>query len=236
MATSTRPRNRQPLSKQAQDAIRQYMIDHRIAPGEALPSEAEFAEILGMGKTSVREGLSGLVTLGIVEVAHGRGIYAGRFSFTPLVENLPYGLMVEHLPLVELLQVRRALEEGLIEQVAQSLTAEDIAALDALVDRMEAESSGGAVPTDVDRQFHVSLFGPLRNSLVTQLINVFWTIFEKAPESLKSTRVHHTAQMHRDILLAIRSGDGARMRRAVADHFIDIHEALMHVATQKAVS
>ena len=228
-------RKRQPLSKQAQDAIRKYMIDNAIRPGEPLPSEAEFAEALGMGKTSVREGLSALASLGVVEVSHGRGIYAGRFSFTPLVENLPYGLMVQDLPLRELLQVRRALEEGLIEQAAATLTVEQLDQLDGLVDRM-ATDGDGEVPTDVDRQFHLGLFEPLHNSLVTQLISVFWSIFDQAPATLKSTRVHHTAQMHRDIIDAIRSGDGARMRSAVADHFIDIREALEHEAEEKAAS
>jgi DNA-binding FadR family transcriptional regulator len=213
---------RQPLSRQAVERLRQYVIDHGLGPGDPLPSEAELAELLDMGKTSVREGVRSLETLGVVEVRHGRGIFVGKFSLDPLIDQLPYSLAVNDVPLRELLQVRCALEEGLVVEASKRLSERELAALDALVERMRAESARGAVPAEVDRAFHLALFQPLGNRLVLQLIDVFWALFAKAAEHHAPNPGHHTAEGHAAILRAIRSGRPEAMTAAVSEHFGDI--------------
>jgi DNA-binding FadR family transcriptional regulator len=219
---------RQPLSRQAEARLRQYVIDHGLGPGDPLPSEAELAQLLEMGKTSIREGVRSLETLGVVEVRHGRGIFVGRFSFDPLIDQLPYNLAVNDVPLRELLQVRRALEEGLVVEASKKLSGQHLDALDALVARMRDEGAHGAVPAEVDRAFHVALFEPLGNRLVMQLIEVFWAAYVKAAEHLHGVHAAarpgglHTAEAHAAILRAIRSSVPAAMTAAVAEHFSDI--------------
>ncbi len=213
---------REPLSQQAQRAIRQYIVDHRLGPGDALPSEGELSALLDMGKTSVREGVRALQSLGLVEVRHGTGLFVSEFSFDPILDQLPYRLLTDDAPLRDVLQVRRALEEGLIEQAAARLSAQDLDELDALVERMRSEAVDGVVPATIDRAFHQGVFRCLGNPLVLQMIDIFWTIFDRATADVRSLHVHHTAEDHAAIVDAIRSGDTAAMRAAVVDHFADI--------------
>jgi GntR family transcriptional repressor for pyruvate dehydrogenase complex len=52
------------------------LIESGSAPvGERLPSEAELGRQLGVGRTSIREGLQRLQTMGFVRVQRGRGAY-----------------------------------------------------------------------------------------------------------------------------------------------------------------
>lgn len=213
---------RAPLSQQAQQALRRYIIENKLGPGDALPPEAELAELLEMGKTSVREGIRGLESLGVVEVRHGRGLFVGAFSFTPILDHLPYGLLLDNVPLRDLLQVRQALEEGLIEQASRALTPDDFSELDSLVEKMRASSVGGIVPVEVDKAFHLAVYRGLDNTFVSQLISVFWTVFDRASVNFTSTEVHHTADEHAAIVDAMRDGTPDEMRRAVSEHFADI--------------
>lgn len=213
---------RAPLSRQADLSLRQYILDQGLGPGDALPSEGELATRLEMGKTSIREGIRRLETLGIVEVRHGRGLFVGRFSFAPLIEQLPYSLAMDSVPFRDLLQVRRALEEGLVVQAAARLTEADLSTLDDLVAQMRTGSQDGRVPPDVDRAFHLALFAPLGNRFVSELQEVFWDIFHRAVEHVPARPGLHTADDHANIVTAIRSGDALRMTRAIADHFADI--------------
>lgn len=222
---------RQPLSRQAELGLRQYILENGLRPGDPLPPEAELAGLLDMGKTSIREGVRRLETLGIVNVKHGQGLFVGGFSFAPLIDLLPYSLAYDTVPFRDLLQARRALEEGLVVEASKRLSEANLVALEAIVDQM-AHRAGphGTIPADLDRAFHHQLFEPLGNAFVTQLIDVFWQIFDRASAQLPQQRDHHTAEEHAQILRAIRSGDPTAMTRAVAHHFADIEKVLEEMA------
>lgn len=214
------------LSHETGAAIRAYIVDKRLKPGDPLPSEAELATLLDVGKTSVREGLRRLEAHGVVEVRRGKGLFVGAFSFGPLIEQLPYGLQTDSVPLAQLLQARRALEEGLIGEVAKVVTDDDLRHLDDLVEKMRVNAHHGRVPADVDQAFHQALFAPLRNPFVLQLIDVFWTIFGKAADHVVLELRRPTAEDHAAIVDALRSGDPAAMTSAVARHFEDLQRSL----------
>jgi DNA-binding FadR family transcriptional regulator len=214
------------LSHETGAAIRAYIVDRRLKPGDPLPSEAELATLLDVGKTSVREGLRRLEAHGVVEVRRGKGLFVGTFSFGPLIEQLPYGLQTDSVPLAQLLQTRRALEEGLIGEVAKVITDDELRHLDELVDKMRANAHNGRVPADVDQAFHQALFAPLHNPFVLQLIDVFWTIFGKASDHIVLDLRRPTAEDHAAIVDALRSGDRTAMTQAVARHFEDLQRSL----------
>ncbi|MET0703934.1 MAG: FadR/GntR family transcriptional regulator [Mycobacterium sp.] len=214
------------LSHETGNAIRGFIVDNQLKPGDPLPSEAELAALLDVGKTSVREGLRRLEAHGVVEVRRGRGLFVGTFSFGPLIEQLPYGLQADSVPLRQLLQTRRALEEGLISEVAKVVTEADLARLDELVAQMRARARDGRVPAEVDQAFHQELFAPLGNPFVLQLIDVFWTIFRKAADHIVLDLRRPTAEDHAAIVDALRSGDRTAMTNAVARHFEDLQRSL----------
>ena len=56
------------------------LIDHlvrdgHLRPGDRLPSERQLAELLGIGRSSVRDALKSLAFLGLIEVRQGAGSY-----------------------------------------------------------------------------------------------------------------------------------------------------------------
>jgi DNA-binding FadR family transcriptional regulator len=214
------------LSREVGEAIRDFIVDRGLKPGDALPSEAELAALLDVGKTSVREALRRLEAHGVVEVQRGKGLFVGVFSFNPLIEHLPYGLQANNVPLRQLLQARRALEEGLVCEVAKVATEADLKRLDDLVDQMRARAANGRVPADVDQAFHQALFEPLGNPFVLQLIDVFWTIFRRASDHIVLELRRPTAEDHAAIVAAVRSGDRSAMTEAVARHFEDLQRSL----------
>ena len=216
------------LSHETGEAIRAYIVDKQLKAGDPLPSEAELAALLDVGKTSVREALRRLEGHGVVEVRRGKGLFVGAFSFAPLIEHLPYGLQADNVPLRQLLQARKALEEGLISEVARVITEKDLQRLDALVDEMRSRSDHGRVPAEVDQAFHQALFAPLANPFVLQLIDVFWNIFRKAADHLVLDLRRPTAEDHAAIVDALRSGDRAAMSAAVARHLEDLQLSLDH--------
>ncbi len=187
--------------------------------------------MLDMSKSSVREGIRRLEMLGIVDVRRGRGLYVGAFNLKPVIDALPYQLTVDETPLHEILQVRAAIEEGLIIQASRQLSERHLADLDDLVAQMREQSQAGEVPPEVDHAFHLALFAPLENQMLNKLIETFWEVYARFAATATAPINHHAVEDHHEIVSAIRSGDDQRMTRAVAVHFAPIQSTVESVPT-----
>ncbi len=72
--------DRRSLPQQVRDQLRQLIQDRRLRPGDSLPSEAECATQMGVGRSTVREALKLLEQEGIVDVQPGRGRFVSALS------------------------------------------------------------------------------------------------------------------------------------------------------------
>ena len=62
-----KPLRRPALSKEVRDYIKQYILENDLKGGDPLPPEHQLVEELGVGRSSVREAIKSLQSLGIVE-------------------------------------------------------------------------------------------------------------------------------------------------------------------------
>lgn len=165
--------------------------------------------------------MKSLESLGIVDAQHGNGVFVRAFSFDPILENLPYSLGDDGKSLRELHEVREALEVGLLGMVMDRIGASDLAALEAIVDEMDARAQRGELFGDQDRAFHQRLFAGLDNSLVRRLIDLFWKSYHRLEGQVVSYEPdpYRAVEVHRSLVRALRSGDRTRAARALTDHF-----------------
>lgn len=207
----------------AQQRLREYIDEHGLQPGDGLPSEATLAGELGISRISLREATRSLQTLGVIEAKRGKGLYVSAFSFSPILDQLPYGLSAHGASLQEVLVVRETLEEGLIDAVAKRITTEDLDALDDLVDQMERRRGEEQAMADVDKAFHLRLFRPLENELLTHLIEIFWVLSNRLRGDVLRAP-SKVADVHRAIVDALRSGE--QLGEVMNAHFGDVRARL----------
>jgi len=215
-----------------QERIKRLIIDRRLPSGAPLPTETELMELLGVSRNSVREALKALQAMGIVEIRHGFGTYVGPMSMAPMIEGLIFRTVAGHYrgedSLLQLLELREAVETGLIARLAGRIPAADLQTLDAITRQMEAEAVEGAVRAETDRAFHAALYGSLDNTLLSEVLEAFWDAFHRVRTDLVDvpTDPHVTLAQHRRILEAVRSGDALRAEEAIRDHFCNIRNRL----------
>lgn len=220
-------------ARDLQERIKKLIVDRRLPSGAPLPTEPELMEFLGASRNSVREALKALQAMGIVEIRHGFGTYVGPMSFAPLVEGLAFRTVAGHHrgedSLLQLLELREAVESGLVSRLAGRLPEADLAELDRLVGRMEQQGAGLA---ETDRAFHATLYRGLDNTLLSEVLEAFWDAFHRVQRDLaKAPRdARTTCRRHREILDAVRSGDSIRAEEAIRDHFGDIRARLTPIA------
>lgn len=232
MATTIAPLRGEGIFRAAQEHIKQYIVAHDLHPGDALPTEPALARELGISRNSLREALKSLETVGLVETRHGTGTFVGRFSLDPLIAgmtlHLTFDVRRDVETLREMLDVRQILELDLVTRVAGRHTPEQLVPLNALVGAMEARAAAGVLAPDADRAFHEALYAPLGNRVVPQLLHAFWDVFHAVQDELPGSPPDPTAmaRQHRDILDAVRAGDGVRAVAAMQAHFAVIARRL----------
>src|SRR5262245_20091689 len=129
-------RRKEHLYKSVQEEIKDFIIEHALKPGDALPPETELSRQLNVSRNSVREAVKSLEALGILEARTGAGLFVSAFSFDPLLNNLGYGLLFDLKQLSDLLEIRILMECGMVERVVQSVTPEQLKRLRQVLARM----------------------------------------------------------------------------------------------------
>jgi len=207
------------LHHSVQDALKAYVTENGLRPGDPLPAESELARQLGVSRSSVREAVKALETIGIFESRRGSGLFVGTFSFDPLVESLPYGLMVDTLAIADLLDVRCTLELALAERAIARRTPEQLVALQGVLGRFEAAAAAGGPLDGPDRAFHQHLAENLGNRVLMGLIDVFWRTYHHASQRIDLVNVApmNTYRDHVAIFDAFVAGD-IQVTKATIDH------------------
>jgi DNA-binding FadR family transcriptional regulator len=211
----------EPFYRIVQESIKNYILDNNLLPGAPLPPETELARQLGVSRSSVREAAKALESVGILETRHGSGLFVRPFSFDPLLENLPYGMVSDLSELDDLLQIREGLESGMIDQAVKTMPKEQFKVLDNLILNMRLKAEAGESFPEEDRAFHRALFEHLDNRLLIKLLDIFWQTFHKVSKgaNLPKYEVMQTYQDHAAIVEALKSGDVSRTRLELKNHY-----------------
>src|SRR5687768_6199832 len=214
------------LYRSVQDRIKRYILEHELEGGDALPPETHLVRDLGVSRSSVREAVKALESLGILETRPGRGLFVRPFSLDPILDNLAYSLLFDRNSIAELLEVREQLEAGLLGKAIAAISPAQVALLRSLVERMREKAERGLNFPEEDRFFHRTIAEATGNHLLLKLLDVFWTVFSRSRDRsvTVNSALDRTWRSHAAILAAIEEQDVSRARTAMAEHFRDIDE------------
>ncbi len=218
--------SKSPQQNTVASQIKDLILANGLHPGDPLPSEGELQEILGVSRTSVREAVRALSTLGIVEVRHGHGSFVGAMSLDALVETLVFrGILSpgdDLTALKEIVEVRMHLDTSAANEITAALKDTPDLELRKLVEEMAALAAAGKNFGAQDRKFHTLLLKYTNNNLITQLVGAFWDVhFAVLPKLglALPEDLHETVTAHEDMLTAAEAGDVAAYQAAVIKHY-----------------
>lgn len=219
-----------------QNDIVSLIFQRQLGQGDPLPTEQELIDELGVGRNSVREALKVLEALGIVEVRHGFGTFVGGNALTSMERALSFRgcLALYHggQEALELVEVREALEVGLLRAVIPAMTEQDVERVKAAYDAMEASVEQGVWLAESDQRFHAAIFMPAGNELLSRLLNVFWQVYDNIAGLLDQVapldqgQTHELLQAHYDLYEAIATRDVDAATRLMQAHFVGIRQRL----------
>ena len=206
-------------------SLTRYISDVNLSVGERLPSERELASALEVSRPILREALKHLAALGIIETKTGSGTYLRRPA-SPNNQHIVMQLESERNSLVQLLQLRRALEGEAAALSAENASASDIDELENLVDTLELVHQKNGTAPEEDKAFHLALYKYSGNPLFAQVILPFWEMMEELNVRPSQIIDQKTLGHHRQTLEAIRSRDADAARQTIFELLSLVEEDL----------
>ena len=223
--TRQRPVGARANQVELQTRIQKYIVNNGYAAGAPLAPEATLMEEFGVSRHPLREAMKALEALGIVDIRHGYGTFVGSGTFAALEIGLRFRTALsaksDFSDMRDLMEIRETLEIGLTRRLITSESDVDLKALEDAVRRMEVAAEGGHVDVDADWTFHRTLYEPLNNAVLLELLAVFFKVFvELEPVIPMGTRSPtEVAGWHRRIFNAVRARDAVGLAEAMDRHF-----------------
>ena len=213
-----------------QDALRTYIIENKLQPGDRLPSENGLAASLGVSRNPIREAIKGLEALGLVEVRVGLGIFVKAASLDDILTNFAYNLLFDGQSVVELYEIRQRLELSYAPEAVHQLTDENMAEMEQLLDEMQRLYEEGKDTIMPDLALHRVLFGGVANATLLKLFDIFSTIYSNTRHLFRAEPREEVADnlaKHRALLDALRQRDEELVVRRLQDTYTKLPDLMV---------
>ncbi len=232
------------VSQQVVNHVLDLIETGELKPGDRLPVEREFAESLGISRVPLREGISALSALGIVERRQGDGNYISGFSPDILGRILRTYTLLEGTLSDDLFEARSVVEGAAARLAARNATEEDIAAMEVEINAMEeaipAYIAGEKRLTDMlklDDLFHLQCAAASHNEFYIQFVNIvhmagtdmglYEMTYGRQPE-----KYYDSVKYHRQLLDAIRDRNEILAQEVMGKHIDSIRNNADKTANQ----
>lgn len=210
--------NKKLLGSHVEEELMNYILSEPVEVGNKIPNEFELAEKFGVGRSTIREAVKGLVTRGILEVRRGAGTYV---ISTSTLEEDPLGLTKlgdRYKLALELLDVRMMLEPDIAVMACRNITEEEKAQLDLLCGQVEELYLSGKNHAGKDVEFHTHIAKCSRNRVVEILIPIIDTAVLTFVNLTHRQLMKETLETHRAITDSIIKGDAVGAKAAMIMH------------------
>jgi GntR family transcriptional repressor for pyruvate dehydrogenase complex len=200
----------------------------RLKSGDQLPGERELAEVFNVSRSSVREALRSLESQGFLESRQGEGTYIASKPVESLVNPLASFISTEKDSQMELFEMRRVIEPQLAFLAAERATQDDIALMEQALDLQEEAIARGETGTDVDKTFHYIMAKATKNKFLLRMTDSVMDLLSESRDKYLQVegRTEKSIARHRQVLDAIKAGDGKRAAKLMRAHLEDIEEGL----------
>ena len=204
--------------EQVIDQIQKNIISGELKKGDKLPSERELSEQMNISRTSIREAIRVLESMGVVESIHGEGNFICFNSEKSLLQPLSMIFMLNNGTYQDVFELRKILEIESTRLAALRVNDEDCKDLRYIIKSMENELDNkkrNDVLVELDKNFHSKIAQMSKNNLIESLYNTSSMLFEKFIKDARLEMIRKDSEAEKLLLIQHRQICNAIIKRNV---------------------
>lgn len=214
----------QTLAEQVLEWIEAYIETNHLGIGDSLPHEYDIVAETGVGRSSVREALTALKVLGIIQSKRKGGITIIR---DPVMLGLRHYFTDRYEQAAryeDVLEFRAAMEWGLGPLTLSRVKKSTLRALRAVLKSVSPETADAEVLTRAEIEFHRLVTTGCGNRLAGLLVHLYEPLFRSRLHVTANTIVGNAdyarawVAQHAAMVEALAAGDSARFLSHLRKH------------------
>jgi GntR family transcriptional repressor for pyruvate dehydrogenase complex len=220
----------QKVSEEVAGQIRNLVKDGKLQPGEKLPPERVFSEMLGVGRSSLREAINILETQGFVETRKRQGVYICSLGSSIISDPLRQILKEDKNKLLQLYEVRKDIELASASAAAEHRTPADIEKMEQVLEKMEMDAQKSTLVLYDDLEFHLAIARSGQNIFRNHILKNIFDISDAHLQNVmgimigEKARILGLLQQHQAIFTAIEQQNSSLACAAMATHLTWVEE------------
>lgn len=220
------------IYEQIVDQIGQLVAQGQLKPGDRLPSERELVERFQVSRASIREAISALEMMGLIEVRSGEGTYIRQVNVDSAITPLAWMLFIEKDTDLELYEARKILEVQAAGLAAARADEEEIKEMFEALEVMRKDLESHQLGEEADHHFHYAIARATHNKILFRLMNTLSDTMKTALKTSRSKLYEHadTPQKlyneHCFIFEAIKNHDVHKAQKLMLEHLVGVEKHL----------
>lgn len=215
--------SKETLTRQAFDALVQYIVDRGLAPGDMLPSTAALMEEFGTSRSVVREALAALQVCGFVDIRNGRTPVVGELDGRLLLMFMTRAARMQSRPMSALMEVRIPLEIQAARLAAERSDDEAEQRIQDANARMAKAQHDTELYPRLDTEFHAEIAMASDNHILSFMVNSIRSELMNVMVAVREYRetndlLGQEQEQHDKIADAISRRSPALAAKAMEDH------------------
>lgn len=224
---------KKPLADQIEDKLMEFIINKPVNVGQRIPNEFELAEMFGVGRSTIREAVKGLVSRGTLEVRRGSGTYVIS-TISPKEDPLGLDKIEDKYELaLQLFEVRLMIEPEIAGLACKNAAEKDLIKLKQLCDETEKLYKSGAEHINKDIEFHTCIAQCSKNQVVELLVPVINTAVLTFANVTHRLLKEETIKSHRAVTAAILRRDSVGAKCAMITHLTYNRQAIIELLEER---
>ncbi len=205
--------------------IKELISTGQLKPGDKLPSERALSELLGVGRSHVREAIQKLEFYGILKTLPQSGTVVAGLGITALEGLISDVLQMEGRDFYALVETRVLLETNSARLAALRRSDDDIVAISNSLSDYEKAVSSGKDSVEYDLLFHLKIAEASKNPVLKSLMLIITPdilTYFKDNNVCAGNRPVTALEEHYKILEYIEKKNGEKAAEAMNSHLQEI--------------
>jgi GntR family transcriptional regulator, transcriptional repressor for pyruvate dehydrogenase complex len=201
--------------------IQDMIHSGELAVGQKLPPERQLVQMLGVSRSSVRQAVKSLESMGIVVSRVGVGNFINpNLSTSSLLHGpMRFAIKLNNISRRQLYEMRQVVEAHVVALAAERATASDLEKIQRILDEMASQAGDAKAMADCDHRFHMAVLDACGNDIFRLLFEpVSKLLWEDLAERMSLFDPKQTWELHYGIYDAIRRRDKESAVREMKRH------------------
>jgi len=203
----------------------EVFVYKELRPGDPIPKETELASFMGVSRTVIRESLNRLKTMGLIESRKHRGTIIKSPNLSAILEKSLIPAILDKKTLMDIFEIRLALEVGMADFIFSRKTVADIEELEQIVKIEPDHADNILFDLDHEIRFHGRLYKMTGNDTLEDFQNLSLPAFQYVYNIglLRRKGKRKRYKSHKELVSLLKSGTADEfrtgMRRHLENHF-----------------